>query len=123
MYEIRVEHEFCAAHAIRIGGEVEALHGHNWRVRVVVEGESLDEDGLLCDFHTIESHLREITHAWNNRNLNECAPFASGVNPSAELVCKTIYDRLSPLIADEIRIASVSVTEAPGCAATFRPVA
>ncbi|MEM8835665.1 MAG: 6-carboxytetrahydropterin synthase [Planctomycetota bacterium] len=121
MYEIRVEHEFCAAHAIRIGGEPEPLHGHNWRIAVVIEGERLDEDGLLCDFHTIESHLRQITEAWENRNLNECEPFVSGTNPSAELVCRAIYDRLSPLIANEIRIASVRVTEAPGCAATYRP--
>ena len=30
VYEITVEDEFCAAHAIVIRGEREAVHGHNW---------------------------------------------------------------------------------------------
>ncbi|QYU66529.1 6-carboxytetrahydropterin synthase [Leptolyngbya sp. 15MV] len=54
MYEIDVQAEFSAAHAIRIAGIVEPLHGHNWHVTATVVGPELDADGLLCDFHTIE---------------------------------------------------------------------
>lgn len=120
---------FSAAHALVVGGVREALHGHDWRVTVRLEGDRLDEDGLLCDFHMVERSLREITGAWSNRNLNECPPFSEGsksVNPSAENVARVIAERLEAAIGSAIagraRIESVRVTEAPGCAATFRRV-
>ncbi|MFM7809110.1 MAG: 6-pyruvoyl trahydropterin synthase family protein, partial [Planctomycetota bacterium] len=49
MFELRVRRKFSAAHAITMAGQVEALHGHDWRVSVRVRGERLDGDGLLCD--------------------------------------------------------------------------
>ncbi|HBS28686.1 MAG TPA: 6-carboxytetrahydropterin synthase QueD, partial [Phycisphaerales bacterium] len=74
----------------------EPLHGHDWRVTVTVAGETLDDDGLLCDFHTIEEALEDIVRPFHNRNLNEVAPF-DRLNPSAELVAKHIAERLSRL--------------------------
>ena len=84
MFEISIQREFCAAHALLIGGHREIMHGHNWRVTVVIAGGNLDADGLLCDFHTAEDVLSEVVGPFNNANLNECPPFVNGVNPSAE---------------------------------------
>lgn len=124
MYEITVETEFAAAHAIVMGGRREPVHGHNWRVCVAVAGDSLDEDGLLCDFHAIESSLQEIVRPFQNRDLNSTAPF-DRVNPTAELVARHIADALGAALpardaARGVRVASVRVTEAPGCAAIYR---
>src|SRR5690606_34763268 len=30
MYELKVQREFCAAHALMIKGQREPVHGHNW---------------------------------------------------------------------------------------------
>lgn len=128
MYEIDVQAEFSAAHAIRIAGIVEPLHGHNWHVTATVVGPELDADGLLCDFHTIEQSLRQITARFHNRNLNDCPPFRPadrdpGINPTAELVARQIARELSAAIdlslAPHARLVRVRVTEAPGCAATY----
>lgn len=123
MYEIEVQAVFSAAHAIMIAGAREPLHGHNWRVKATVAGERLDGDGLLCDFHTVEGMLREITGRFNNRNLNETAPF-DGLNPTAELVARHIGDELASgldgALAPNAWVSSVSVTEAEGCLATYR---
>lgn len=123
MFELQVEAEFAAAHAITIAGRLEPLHGHNWRVRVGVTGESLDADGLLCDFHLVESHLRDVVGVFHNRNLNETAPF-DRMNPTAENVAKhiaqTLESNLRPQLPHAVRIAWASVTEAPGCTAIFR---
>lgn len=123
MYEIEVEDEFCAAHALTIGGAVEPLHGHNWRVRVVIAGETLDGDGLLCDFHTVGSVLSEILGRMNNGHLNELPPF-DRINPSAEAVARYIGEELSSRLdgslAPHAWVSSVRVTEAAGCAATYR---
>lgn len=124
MYEITVETEFAAAHAIVMAGQREPVHGHNWRVAVSVEGDFLDDDGLLCDFHAIEASLREIVRPFHNRDLNATAPF-DRVNPTAELVARHIADALDAAIpardaARGVRVAWVRVTEAPGCAAVYR---
>lgn len=120
MFELSIESRFSAAHAIRLGEAIEPLHGHDWLVTLTIGGETLDEDGLLCDFHTIEEALRSITGRFHNRSLNETSPFDS-LNPTAEHVAKHIADSLQAMMPAETRIVSVRVTEAPGCAATYRP--
>ncbi|MBL9000827.1 MAG: 6-carboxytetrahydropterin synthase [Phycisphaerae bacterium] len=124
MFEITVESAFCAAHAIIIAGVREPVHGHNFRVTVTVEGDTLDGDGLLCDFHTVAAVLGEIIAPFENRNLNETDPFTR-INPTAERIAAHIGDclaeRLDGSLAPHARIAAVRVTEAEGCAATYRP--
>lgn len=123
MFEVSVHHEFCAAHALSIAGQRETLHGHNWRVTVRVAGDTLDHDGLLCDFHTVEAVLHDVTEPFQNANLNDVPPFVSGLNPSAEHVARYIATELGKALdgslAPYARVASVSVTEAPGCVATY----
>jgi 6-pyruvoyltetrahydropterin/6-carboxytetrahydropterin synthase len=132
VYEVEVEGEFCAAHAILIKGEPEPLHGHNWRVRVTVAGANLDADGLLCDFHIVERALKTLIAAWNNRSLNEVEPFFVGgrlrLNPTAEHVARAIADGLIADLRGKLpkggrsaAVTAVRVTEAPGCAATYFP--
>jgi len=123
MYEISIEHEFCAAHTIRIAGTQEPVHGHNFRITATIEGETLDADGLLCDFHTAEAVLREICRPFVNTDLNQIPPF-DRTNPTAELIARHIADemsgRLDGSLQPHARVASVRVTEGPGCAATYR---
>lgn len=124
VYEITIEDEFCAAHAIVIRGEREPVHGHNWKVSVTVAGESVDRDGLLLDFHALEKAVREILSPFRNNDLNATPPF-DRTNPTAELVAKHIGDRvnewLMPLYKGLLRANAVRVTEAPGCSVVYRP--
>ena len=123
MYELTVEDEFCAAHALTISGVREEVHGHNWRVCVAVGGENLDPDGLLCDFHTVEEVLAAAIEPFNNRDLNSVAPF-DRLNPSAEHVARYIAremsHRLDQSLAPFARVLWARVTEARGCTATYR---
>ena len=124
MFEITVEADFSAAHALTVAGIREPVHGHNWHVTVTLAGETLDDDGLLCDFHTVESSLREIVGAFNNQNLNDAGAFREN-NPSAERVAQHIADalqeRIAPSLAPHARLTAVRVTEAPRCTATYKP--
>src|SRR4051812_35540071 len=94
MYELSVEREFCAAHAITMAGQREPMHGHNWRVTVVVAGEKLDANGLLCDFHLIERQLDRVIGQVHNRTLNEIPPF-DRINPTAEHVARHFADAVA----------------------------
>lgn len=122
MYHLTIETVFSAAHAISIHGVRETVHGHDWRVTATIEGSVLDRDGLLCDFHTVKEVLEDITGLMNNSDLNAHPAFARS-NPSAELVAKHIFDELHSRLVDALaphaRVASVRVTESPGCAATY----
>ncbi len=119
MYELTVERVFSAAHALLINGQRESLHGHNWRVRLIVEGPELDADGLLCDFHLLERELDGIIRKWDNQNLNQTPPF-DRVNPTAELVARTIADAIIPKLPPSVLLNCVRVTEAPGCEAVWK---
>lgn len=120
MYELTIESRFSAAHALTIAGQREPTHGHDFHVTVTVGGEALDGDGLLCDFHTLEEALVLITGRLHTRNLNETAPF-DRINPTAELLARHIADELAPMLVGDLRLVSVRVTEAPGCAAIYKP--
>lgn len=122
MYSITVTHEFCAAHTLTIAGAEEPLHGHNFVTKATIAGDTLDADGLLCDFHTVHAVLVEICEPFTNRNFNEVPPF-DATNPSAELIARHIADelagRLDAALAPNARVQSVSITEAPGCVAVY----
>lgn len=128
MFQISVEREFCAAHALRLRQTREATHGHNFKLVVTLQGPSLDSDGLLLDFHELEALVDQIIAPMRNGNLNDLPPFSGGINPSAEEVAKHIalrvHDGLPKLLAggpSGVRLASVRLTEAPGCAVVYVP--
>ena len=52
---------FAAAHNLRgYEGECEKLHGHNYRVQVVLAGEDLDGLGMLVDFREARRLVGEV---------------------------------------------------------------
>ena len=120
VYQLSVQTSFSAAHALMLAGTREQVHGHDWHLTVIVEGATLDEDGLLCDFHALEALVERIVAPFRNADLNASEAF-SNRNPSAENVVEFIGRSLIPELADRIRLARISVTEAPGCVAHWIP--
>lgn len=128
MFQISVQREFCAAHALVIAGMREVVHGHNFHLTVTVESADLDADGLVMDFHALERLVDQIIRPMINADLNAITPFANGLNPSAENIARTIAEQvthgLEPILPRQgprPRLASVRLTEAPGCAVTYIP--
>ena len=120
MYELTIETVFSAAHAIDLPGGRELLHGHDWRVTICLAGEQLDKWGLLVDFHTIEDELHKIVKPFHNHTLNDVPPFDE-VNPTAEHVAQHIGQALRKVLPEGVSLAWSRVTEAPGCAAVWKP--
>ena len=59
MYEVYVDESFAAAHNLRgYKGKCEALHGHNYKVRVTLAGADLDKAGLLLDFKDLKDVMK-----------------------------------------------------------------
>ena len=97
MYHARVETEFSAAHFLsHYRGKCEKLHGHNYRVRLWVRGENLDEGGMLADFSVLKKVLKEAVGALDHSNLNDTEVFQN--DPSAERIAFYIYKRAKDLL-------------------------
>jgi 6-pyruvoyltetrahydropterin/6-carboxytetrahydropterin synthase len=124
MFEVSVEETFAAGHALRgYKGKCENLHGHNYRVRVTLEGAKLDSTGLLYDFVHLKQVIQGIIRSLDHKYLNELAPF-DVLNPSAENISKYIYDETSKQLiqgANGARISSITVWETDTTFATYRP--
>ncbi|MGC9259173.1 MAG: 6-pyruvoyl trahydropterin synthase family protein [Phycisphaerae bacterium] len=120
MFAIEVHAEFFAYHQLRLAEmRLEPLHDHIWRVTVRVVSPRLDPLETVMDFHALERSLKIICAQWNNRNLNDIAPFDRAVNPSAERVAQRIAELLAPEIPVPATLQSVAITEAPGCVAIY----
>ena len=123
MFEVSVEHTFAAGHALRnYKGKCENVHGHNYRVQVVVRGEKLDATGMLADFVELKRLLRDIAEPLDHVFLNDLEAFRVE-NPSAENIARYIYEKMAEGLeqANPVRIAEVKVWETDKQSATYRP--
>ena len=71
------------------------LHGHSFRVDVVVEGEVPEEAGYLVDFGVIKAAIKPIEETLDHRCLNDIEGLE---NPTSEMLAKWIWDRLAPAL-------------------------
>jgi 6-pyruvoyltetrahydropterin/6-carboxytetrahydropterin synthase len=124
MFEISVEQTFAAGHALRnYKGSCENVHGHNFKVQVKIEGERLDEAGLLVDFIDVKRLMQGVIERLDHQFLNEIAPFDVR-NPSAENIAEYFHEKMTNGLASTpvpVRIREVTVWETDIQSATYRP--
>jgi 6-pyruvoyltetrahydropterin/6-carboxytetrahydropterin synthase len=124
MFEVAVEQSFASAHALRnYKGRCENVHGHNWKVQVVLAGERLDDAGMLVDFIDVKNLMGSVMARLDHQNLNEVAPFDE-MNPSAENIAEYFYSQMTGGLVNTpvpVRILEVKVWETDIQSATYRP--
>ena len=115
-YGVHIEAGFCATHQVRLpSGKLEALHGHDWGVRVHFIADQLDPCDMVVDFDRARGVVEAILAPLKHANLNQHPDFASR-NPTAEVVAEWLLKRIR---AEQLPCVSrVEITEAPGCVAT-----
>ena len=120
MFEIDIQKDFAAAHALRgYDGNCSEVHGHNWTVQVFVKTETLDSIGIAVDFRRLKNKLSDILDNLDHSFLNDITPFTE-INPTSENLAKYIYEQLSSQINDDsVRVDRVRVCESPGAGATY----
>lgn len=80
-------------HVFPAGHPNHRLHGHSYRVRVVVEGAPDPQTGLIEEFGALGARLRTIRDALDHRYLNEDVPGLE--HPSLERIALWIWRRLA----------------------------
>ena len=119
MYELRIERVFSASHALRLyDGSLEEPHAHDWRVLVYVAAEVLDAFEVVMDFHELERIVNGVLGPLDGADFNTHAAF-DGVNPTAERVAEHVFKAIAPQLPEPVKLTKVTVTEAPGCRASY----
>ena len=123
MFEVTVEKSFAAGHYLRnYRGKCEKPHGHNYKVKVTLQGRDLDPAGLLLDFKDLKEVVRTVIERLDHQMVNELEPFNS-LNPSAENLARYFYQqagtRLGMLTDGRVRVKDVTVWETEDAAATY----
>ncbi len=119
MYELVVESEFAAAHCLReYQGACERLHGHNWRVELVVGSDRLDRLGMVMDFRDLKGVLRETLDRFDHHFLNDLPEFQTQ-NPTTENMARVIFEACATRLPPGVRVRSVGVWETARAGARY----
>ena len=99
---------FDAAHnLINYHGKCERLHGHTYKLRVVVEGTP-DDEGMIIDFIELKAVVKErVISRLDHSYINDIIP-----QPSAENIALWIWDELEESVRREnCRLYEIHVWE------------
>lgn len=112
--EIFKEFSFEAAHRlpnVPEGHKCARLHGHSFRVRVVVDGPVDARTGWVMDFADLKAAVRPLHDRLDHRYLNDIPGLE---NPTSEVLARWIFEELRPRLP-LLRAVQVRETCASGC--------
>ena len=120
MYRLMIKTSFAAAHnLINYQGDCENLHGHNWRVEVVVAAKELDKAGLGIDFKILKKQTNSLLDELDHKYLNDLTPFKDD-SPSSENISRYLFERLSETLNNEnITVEKINVWESENACASY----
>lgn len=113
---LKREFTFDAAHnLVEYHGKCERLHGHTYRMEVVLSGYP-DREGMICDFACVKDVVNErVISLFDHAYLNDILP-----QPSAENIAAYTFKALDPLLSGpNFELHEVCVWESPHSSVVF----
>jgi len=96
MFRLRVQNSFSAAHSLtNYKGDCAKLHGHNWKIEIIVAKETVNNIGISIDFKEAKRILKELVDTLDHEYLNNMDEFKN-MNPTAENISQYMFETLSP---------------------------
>jgi 6-pyruvoyltetrahydropterin/6-carboxytetrahydropterin synthase len=107
MFRVTQEIEFCYGHRLlNYSGKCRYLHGHNGKAVITLEGNALDDRGMLVDFTDIKRSVAgwidsHLDHRMILNVADPVVPFLQSQNeplhliaenPTAENIARLIYE-------------------------------
>lgn len=117
--ELRRTFQFEAAHylpGLPLTHKCRRMHGHSFKVELVVEGPVLPELGWVMDYADIKEAFKETWDRLDHRLLNEIPGLE---NPTSENLALWIWAELKPRLP---LLAAVEVAETCTARCVFRGV-
>ena len=123
MFEVTVEAGFSSGHFLRnYKGKCENPHGHNYKVKVTLRGETLDQAGLLLDFRELKQVMRPVIERLDHQMINDLVPFTE-INPSAENLARYFFAetnrQMDEMTSGRVRVKDCTVFETDTTSATY----
>jgi 6-pyruvoyltetrahydropterin/6-carboxytetrahydropterin synthase len=87
------------------------MHGHSYRLRVTVKGESGEKSGWVMDFADLKSIVSPVIEKLDHQCLNDIRGLE---NPTAENLAIWIWNEVKPLMSSLHEI-QLNETESSGC--------
>lgn len=112
MFDIFIKTHFSGGHHLRnYPGNCENPHGHNWKIRVTVRAQEVDQLGMGMDFKVLKEQVNKVVDELDHCDLNEHAAFQDR-NPSSEHIAQFLFEQLrEELTADRYALHAVQVRE------------
>jgi len=119
MYKIKIVSGFSGAHSLRgYRGKCEELHGHNWKVEVIVCSKKLDSIGIVIDFSKLKSILNSVLEELDHKYLNDLDYFKKN-NPTSENIAYYIFNKVKKSLNKNINLVEVNVWETDNSCASY----
>lgn len=116
-------YHFESAHFLPMvpeGHKCRRVHGHNYKVEVVVENEDDDavdrNGGFVIDFWDLDKFVAPLVERIDHRLLNDIDGLK---NPTAELIARWFWRKLYGQFATPMLFA-ITVWETDECSATYQ---
>ena len=121
VFQISKDFTFSAAHSIRgHQGGCERLHGHNYRVRIHLASEQLNELGMVMDFADLKKVADDILTPFDHQVINDIPPFTE-LNTTAELFAEYVFQQVQLRIkGEQAEVVKVEVWENERSGASFQ---
>ena len=110
-------YRFEAAHflpKVPAGHKCARMHGHSYKVDVIIEGDVDPELGWVMDFAEIDEHVLPLVRRLDHQVLNEVDGLA---NPTSELLAIWWWGRLVETLP---ALVEVTVSETPTSRCSYR---
>ena len=114
--QISKEFDFAASHFLTdYHGKCENLHGHNFWLKVTVEGE-VKKDGMVIDFKELKRIVKEmVIDKLDHTNLNDLFD-----NPSSEIIIQWIWEQLVEVMPEGVALFEIKLKETNTSEVTLR---
>lgn len=116
MFAVTKKLEISAAHKLEdlpYDSPCRMLHGHNWKLEITCESETLDPAGMVVDFGKLKTAIRKKL---DHKNLNEVLK----VNPTAENLARWVAWEVEAMTPPRVKCTRVRVRETRDNSAEWR---
>lgn len=121
-YTAEVKVGFTAVRRLlNFNGHCAELHGHDFKVHLVLGRDTLDASGLVIDYYWVREQLEALTQTMNFQCLNELPDFQN-LSPSCEVLAKWFFEKMQTVLSEAentVKLTHVTVWENDNFCSTY----
>lgn len=95
MFTIRKKFKFEAAHRLKTAFSkacVNQIHGHSYIVEVMLQSETLNEDGMVLDFGKLKAVIGDYINSWDHSLILHKSEVTKAIRRDNERLIVTKYN-------------------------------